>query len=181
MSLRAAVLGHPISHSKSPALHLAAYSQLGIGISYTAIDVTEELLPSLMGQIRDQPGWRGLSVTMPLKTAMLGQVDEVRGVARTLGVVNTVSFEEHGGVRGILGGDHVRSRDDMGLSELVGGPELAPIHRHGLMQRIGREVGCEGVGQAEGSGQLGTEQRRAQDVERHVGPGTGDRLDTWNP
>lgn len=97
MSLRAAVLGHPISHSKSPALHLAAYGQLGIGISYTAIDVTEQLLPSLMGQIRDQPGWRGLSVTMPLKTAMLEHVDEVRGVARTLGVVNTVSFEDHNG------------------------------------------------------------------------------------
>lgn len=97
MSLRAAVLGHPISHSKSPALHLAAYGQLGIAISYTAIDVTEQLLPALMGQIRDQPGWRGLSVTMPLKTAMLEQVDEVRGVARTLGVVNTVSFEDHNG------------------------------------------------------------------------------------
>lgn len=103
MSLRAAVLGHPISHSKSPALHLAAYSRLGIGISYTAIDVTEQLLPSLMGQIRDQPGWRGLSVTMPLKTAMLGQVDEVRGVARTLGVVNTVSFEDHGGTTLTIG------------------------------------------------------------------------------
>lgn len=97
MSLRAAVLGHPISHSKSPALHLAAYSRLGVGISYTAIDVTEQLLPPLMRQIRHQPGWRGLSVTMPLKTAMLGQVDEVRGVAGILGVVNTVSFEERGG------------------------------------------------------------------------------------
>ncbi|WP_458781949.1 shikimate dehydrogenase [Arthrobacter sp. D3-16] len=97
MSLRAAVLGHPISHSKSPVLHHAAYSRLGIGISYTAIDVTEQLLPSLMRQLRDQPGWRGLSVTMPLKTAMVGEVDEVRGVARTLGVVNTVSFEEHAG------------------------------------------------------------------------------------
>ncbi|NUP59458.1 MAG: shikimate dehydrogenase [Pseudarthrobacter sp.] len=96
MSLRAAVLGHPISHSKSPALHLAAYGRLEAGISYTAIDVTEELLPSFMRQIRNQPGWRGLSVTMPLKTAMLDQVDEVRGVARTLGVVNTVSFEDTG-------------------------------------------------------------------------------------
>lgn len=97
MSLRAAVLGHPISHSKSPALHLAAYGQLDAGISYTAIDVTEALLPSLMGQIRNQPGWRGLSVTMPLKTAMLAEVDEVRGVARTLGVVNTVTFEDAAG------------------------------------------------------------------------------------
>ncbi|MCQ6272872.1 shikimate dehydrogenase [Pseudarthrobacter sp. R1] len=95
MSLRAAVLGHPISHSKSPALHHAAYSRLGIGISYTAIDVTEQLLPSLMRQLRRQPGWRGLSVTMPLKTAMVGEVDEVRGVAKALGVVNTVCFEEH--------------------------------------------------------------------------------------
>ncbi|WP_258802253.1 shikimate dehydrogenase [Pseudarthrobacter sp. NS4] len=103
MSLRAAVLGHPISHSKSPALHLAAYTQLGIGISYTAIDVTGELLPSLMRQIRDQPGWRGLSVTMPLKTAMLSHVDEVRGVARTLGVVNTVSFEDHDGAPKAIG------------------------------------------------------------------------------
>lgn len=94
MSLRAAVLGHPISHSKSPALHLSAYGRLGAGISYTAIDVTEELLPSFMRQIRHQPGWRGLSVTMPLKTAMLREVDEVRGVAQTLGVVNTVTFEE---------------------------------------------------------------------------------------
>ncbi|KQR01788.1 shikimate dehydrogenase [Arthrobacter sp. Leaf141] len=97
MSLRAAVLGHPISHSKSPALHLAAYAKLGVEIGYTAIDVTEELLPALMRQVRGQAGWCGLSVTMPLKTAMLRQVDQVRGVAQTLGVVNTVSFEAHAG------------------------------------------------------------------------------------
>jgi shikimate dehydrogenase len=97
MSLRAAVLGHPISHSKSPALHHAAYSRLGVNISYTAIDVTEQLLPSLMRELRGQQGWRGLSVTMPLKAAMVSEVDEVRGVARILGVVNTVAFEEYAG------------------------------------------------------------------------------------
>ncbi|MET4588429.1 shikimate dehydrogenase [Arthrobacter sp. 754] len=98
MSLRAAVLGHPISHSKSPALHLAAYAKLGIDIGYTAIDVTEPGLPALMARIRTEDGWRGLSVTMPLKTGMVAEVDEVRGVARTLGVVNTVAFEEDGGI-----------------------------------------------------------------------------------
>jgi len=97
MNLRAAVLGHPISHSKSPALHLAAYRKLGMEIGYTALDVTEQALPAFMEQVRTQDGWRGLSVTMPLKTGMLAEVDEVRGVARILGVVNTVAFEEERG------------------------------------------------------------------------------------
>ncbi len=97
MSLRAAVLGHPISHSKSPALHLAAYSKLGVDIGYTAVDLTGPDLPAFMQRVRNQDGWCGLSVTMPLKTGMVSEVDEVRGVARALGVVNTVAFEEAGG------------------------------------------------------------------------------------
>lgn len=96
MSLRAAVLGHPIGHSKSPALHLAAYARLGEDIGYSAIDVTEESLPAFMAAVRGQEGWRGLSVTMPLKTAMVREVDEIRGVARVLGVLNTVVFEGEG-------------------------------------------------------------------------------------
>ena len=101
MTLRAAVLGHPISHSKSPALHRAAYALLGVDIAYSAIDVTEAALPDFMRQVRDQVradgSWRGLSVTMPLKSAMVAEVDEVRGVAGALGVVNTVAFESDGG------------------------------------------------------------------------------------
>ncbi|SFT70937.1 shikimate dehydrogenase [Arthrobacter sp. ov118] len=100
MTLRAAVLGHPISHSKSPALHRAAYAYLGVDYAYRAIDVTEAALPGFMRQVRDEVraegGWRGLSVTMPLKSAMVAEVDEVRGVARALGVVNTVAFEFDG-------------------------------------------------------------------------------------
>ena len=107
MTLRAAVLGHPISHSKSPALHRAAYAHLGVEIAYSAIDVTEAALPAFMRQVRDEAradgSWRGLSVTMPLKSAMVAEVDEVRGVARALGVVNTVAFESDGG-----SADHTR-------------------------------------------------------------------------
>ena len=97
MTFRAAVLGHPISHSKSPALHRAAYAHLGVPLNYSAIDVTEDALPAFMARVREDvrqgEGWRGLSVTMPLKSAMVREVDEVRGVARDLGVVNTVAFE----------------------------------------------------------------------------------------
>jgi shikimate dehydrogenase len=100
MTLRAAVLGHPISHSKSPALHRAAYAHLGVDIAYSAIDVTEAALPDFMRQVRAEVradgSWRGLSVTMPLKSAMVAEVDEVRGVGRALGVVNTVAFESDG-------------------------------------------------------------------------------------
>jgi shikimate dehydrogenase len=100
MTLRAAVLGHPISHSKSPALHRAAYAHLGVALDYTAIDVTEDELPAFMARVREDvrqgESWRGLSVTMPLKAGMAREVDEVRGVARQLGVVNTVAFERPG-------------------------------------------------------------------------------------
>ncbi|MBP1136062.1 shikimate dehydrogenase [Arthrobacter sp. PvP023] len=96
MTLKAAVLGHPIGHSKSPALHRAAYGRLGIDVEYSAIDVTVPELPAFMASVRNQPGWCGLSVTMPLKTAMVDEVDEVRGVAGILGVVNTVVFEADG-------------------------------------------------------------------------------------
>lgn len=101
MTFRAAVLGHPISHSKSPALHRAAYARLGVAMDYSAIDVTEDALPAFMARVREDvrrgEGWRGLSVTMPLKSGMVREVDEVRGVARDLGVVNTVAFERPAG------------------------------------------------------------------------------------
>lgn len=97
MSARAAVLGHPIGHSKSPALHRAAYARLGVDIAYSAIDVTVEQLPDFMAAVAAEPEWCGLSVTMPLKSAMVAEVDEVRGAGAHLGVINTVAFEADGG------------------------------------------------------------------------------------
>ena len=97
VSRRAAVLGHPISHSKSPAMHTAAYAKLGVDIGYTAIDLTADMLPVFMESVRADESWCGLSVTMPLKTAMVREVDEVRGAAAHLGVLNTVAFENDGG------------------------------------------------------------------------------------
>ena len=97
VSRRAAVLGHPISHSKSPALHSAAYAKLGVDINYSAIDVTVEGLPAFMDSLRGDQAWCGLSVTMPLKSAMVKEVDDVRGAGAHLGVINTVVFEHDAG------------------------------------------------------------------------------------
>ncbi|MFD1214738.1 shikimate dehydrogenase family protein, partial [Arthrobacter sp. GCM10027362] len=91
---RAAVLGHPIGHSKSPALHRAAYASLGFDCSYEAIDLTEEELPGFVAGIRaagpGTPAWAGLSVTMPLKAALVPQMDAVSPLVERLGVLNTV-------------------------------------------------------------------------------------------
>jgi shikimate dehydrogenase len=87
---RAAVLGHPISHSKSPALHRAAYALLGVDMDYGAFDLTEEQLPEFADRVRTEPGWRGFSVTMPLKAAFVPLMDRVEGLAAQLGALNTV-------------------------------------------------------------------------------------------
>lgn len=99
---RAAVLGHPISHSKSPLLHRAAYAHLGFDCSYTAVDVRAEEAADFAASLRGQPGWTGLSVTMPLKAAMVAQMDRLEPLVSALGVLNTVTFSGPDG--GILTG-----------------------------------------------------------------------------
>jgi shikimate dehydrogenase len=86
---RAAVLGSPIAHSLSPALHRAAYAALGLDWSYDAVECREEDLPAVL----DRP-WAGLSLTMPLKRAVMPLLDEVSDLARAVGCANTVVFEE---------------------------------------------------------------------------------------
>lgn len=90
---RAAVLGHPVAHSLSPVLHRAAYAALGLdGWTYEALDTTEEQLPGVVDGL--DAGWAGLSLTMPLKTAVLPLLDHVEPLAQLLGVVNTVLVQE---------------------------------------------------------------------------------------
>jgi len=91
---KAAVLGHPIGHSRSPQLHRAAYDYLGFDCSYEAIDVTEDAAADFAAAVRRDPAWNGLSVTMPLKAAMAASVDRLDPLAKALGVLNTVTFEQ---------------------------------------------------------------------------------------
>jgi hypothetical protein len=79
---------------------------------------------------------------------------------------------------GCLGRDRVHARDDVRLRQLLRRPEVAAIGRHRVPQRLGREVRCERVRETESSRELGTEQRGAEDVQGHVGPLAGDRVDT---
>lgn len=87
---QAAVLGSPIAHSLSPVLHRAAYAALGLGDwTYTAIECDEAGLPGVLAV----PGWTGLSLTMPLKRAVLPLLDRTEPLAVEVGGANTVVFE----------------------------------------------------------------------------------------
>ena len=89
--MRAAVLGSPIAHSLSAVLHTAAYTELGLaGWSYQAIECTADGLPGLLAGCGED--WAGLSLTMPLKRAVLPLLDKVDPLAADVGGANTVTF-----------------------------------------------------------------------------------------
>ncbi|MDG5485859.1 shikimate dehydrogenase [Mycolicibacterium gadium] len=86
---KAAVLGSPIAHSRSPQLHLAAYRALGLhDWTYERIECTAEQLPSLVGGFGTE--WVGVSVTMPGKFAALRFADERTARADLVGSANTL-------------------------------------------------------------------------------------------
>lgn len=88
---RAAVLGSPIGHSLSPALHGTAYAHLGLAVDYTRREVDVAGLDAFVRSAdAEGPPWLGWSVTMPLKAAMVEHMDAVSQRVRTLGVLNTV-------------------------------------------------------------------------------------------
>jgi shikimate dehydrogenase len=96
--VRAAVLGSPVAHSLSPVLHAAAYAAAGLdGWTYSAIECDEAGLPGFIASCDAR--WAGLSLTMPLKRAVLPLLDRTEPLAAEVGGANTVVFaggERHG-------------------------------------------------------------------------------------
>lgn len=124
------MLGSPISHSKSPALHRAAYDRLGLPWRYSAVEMDGRRLGEFIGGL--DASWRGLSLTMPLKHEVLPLLDGVDEVAAITGAANTVLFDDDGARRGFntdVGGI-VRTLREAGVLEvprgvLVGGGATA--------------------------------------------------------
>jgi shikimate dehydrogenase len=94
---RLAVLGHPVAHSRSPAMQNAALAALGLGEEwrYEAIDVApadfEARVRAMAGE-----GFAGANVTVPHKLAALALADVASEMAREIGAANTLIFRERG-------------------------------------------------------------------------------------
>jgi len=92
---RAAILGSPVSHSRSPQLHLAAYRALGLtDWTYDRIECGADELPAVVGGFG--PEWVGVSVTMPGKFAALRFADEHTTRAVRVGSANTLVRTQRG-------------------------------------------------------------------------------------
>jgi shikimate dehydrogenase len=92
---KAAILGSPVAHSRSPQLHLAAYHALGLNDwTYERIECTADELPTLVSGFG--PEWVGVSVTMPGKFAALRFADERTPRAELVGSANTLVRTDRG-------------------------------------------------------------------------------------
>lgn len=96
------MLGHPIAHSRSPAIHYAAFEALGIADewSYEAIDVASEEFPERVGALASE-GFVGVNVTVPHKHAALALADTASDPAGEIGSANMLSFQ-----RGAIAADN---------------------------------------------------------------------------
>jgi shikimate dehydrogenase len=86
------VIGNPVEHSLSPAIHNAAFQKLGLNFVYLAWKV--EVIGDAVKGLRALGGFRGASVTIPHKVAVLPFLDEVESTARHIGAINTIVFEK---------------------------------------------------------------------------------------
>ncbi|MEY4263334.1 MAG: hypothetical protein RLY88_1042 [Actinomycetota bacterium] len=94
MSKKFAVLGSPIDHSKSPAIHLAAYRVLGENWEYGRAEVKKGALRTFIAALQQQ--WDGFSVTAPLKEEAFRFADQVDELATATNAVNTLEHREDG-------------------------------------------------------------------------------------
>ena len=160
------IIGNPVGHSLSPAMHNAAFEKLELNYAYLAFCVED--VEDVEGAVRGVRalGIRGLSVTVPHKVTVMPYLDEIDPVAKSIGAVNTIvndegrlkgyntdwtgfvrSIEEHVPIKGrrvaLLGAGGAARAIAFGLKEK--GADLTILNRTEeleMAQSLAAEIGC---------------------------------------
>ncbi len=90
---RVGLIGWPVEHSFSPAMHNAAFGFLGLPWHYTLLPTPPGRLKTTLRRLREQ-GYCGANVTVPHKQAVLPYLDEVDAVVRVIGAANVIVIQE---------------------------------------------------------------------------------------
>jgi shikimate dehydrogenase len=131
----AAVLGWPVAHSKSPAMHDAAFAALDIDAKMIAIGVQPEGLAAELARLRSLP-MLGASITVPHKIAVVSSCDELSDDARAIGAVNCLE----------LAGDRLvgHNTDASGFRDALIAAQFSPADAFAVL------LGAGGAGRAVG-------------------------------
>jgi shikimate dehydrogenase len=140
-----ALIGHPVSHSLSPAMHNASFVADGLDFVYVCLDVDPDELSAAVRGLKASK-LRGFNVTMPHKRAMIPLVDELDEEARISGAVNTVVIEDSG-LRGFNtdGGGMVMACQEAGIE--LSGKSVLLLGAGGTAAAIAVAFGKAGVGE----------------------------------
>ena len=93
------LLGSPVAHSGSPAMHNLSFEKLGIDSVYLVFDVKEDGVQAALLAMRTLEGWDGSNVTMPCKRAVIPFLDELEPAAELMGAVNVID-KKNGKLKG---------------------------------------------------------------------------------
>src|SRR3954449_8966335 len=153
MSGRLGVVGYPIEHSISPALHQAALDRLGIDARYERWSVAPADLAAWVAGLR-APDVLGANVTIPHKETIMPLLDGLDGSAREIGAVNTV-LKQDGRLIGA-------NTDAAGFGRALADAGYAPVSGHAVM------LGAGGAARAVGHALLAAGVRRLAIFNRDV-------------
>jgi shikimate dehydrogenase len=140
-----ALIGQPVGHSLSPAMHNAAFVADGLDFVYVCLDVDPDELPAAVRGL-EALKLRGFNVTMPHKRAMIPLVDELDEGARISGAVNTVVIEDSGlRAYNTDGGGMVMACREAGIG--LSGRSVLLVGAGGTAAAIAVAFGNAGVGE----------------------------------
>ncbi len=138
-----ALLGHPVAHSISPAMHNMAFDLLGLDYRYLALDVLPENLGSAVIGLKNC-GIRGFNLTMPHKVAVIEYMDELTIASKLTGAVNTVINEDGHLVGHTTDGiGYMQSLKDAGFDII--GKNMTMLGAGGAAKAICAQAALDGV------------------------------------
>jgi shikimate dehydrogenase len=140
-----ALIGHPVGHSLSPAMHNASFVADDLDYVYVCLDVEPDELPTAVRGLKSLR-LRGFNVTMPHKRAMVPLVDELDQEARVSSAINTVVIEASG-LRGFNtdGGGMVMACREAGME--LSGKSVLLLGAGGTAAAIAVAFGKAGIGE----------------------------------
>jgi len=136
------VIGHPIEHSLSPAVHRAALRELGLDYRYDKFDVKPEELENFVNDAREN--FLGFNVTIPHKVGIIDFLDNLSKEAELIGAVNTVKFDDNSATGFNTDGiGALRALEEAG--EQVNGREVLLLGAGGAARAIAFQLAMEGA------------------------------------